>query len=191
MKFLSKSTSKRLPGLLFLSAFAVTNALADQLSIDSRDFIPVFGNSVYGESSAGNLVCVGGNAGKLFIAQVPLPPAPVELDIKQLAVWGGDFSSTDASVQLERYCQTEFSASVPVRTILSNVSSSGSGGNYFDASALNFRVSDQQTCVYMLSITLGVNGCSDSSLSIGRVRLRYDVVQAPVVDPIFKNGFEN
>ena len=191
MKMLCKSRAKGLPALLLLSTLVAKSAFADQLSIDSRDFIPVFGNSVYGESSAGNLVCVGGNAGKLFIAQVPLPPAPVELDIKQLAMWGGDFSSTDASVQLERYCQAEFSASIPVRTILSNVSSSGSGGNYFDAGALNFRVSDQQTCVYMLSITLGVNGCADSSLSVARVRVRYDVVQQPVVDPIFKNGFEN
>ncbi len=191
MKFVSKSTVKRLPSALLLMIFAVSNASAEQVTIDSRDFIPVFGNSLYGESSAGNLVCVGGNAGKLFIAQVPLPPAPVELDIKQLAVWGGDFSSTDASVQLDRYCQTEFSASTPVRTDLSEVSSSGSGGNYFDASALNFRVSDQQTCVYMLSVQLGLNGCSDSSLSVGRVRVRYDVVQVPVIDPIFKNGFEN
>lgn len=191
MKFVIRSMATRLPALLLLSTFAITNASAEQVTIDSRDFIPVFGDSVYGESSAGNLVCVGGNAGKLFIAQVPLPPAPVELDIKQLAAWGGDFSSTDATVQLDRYCQTEFSASTPVRTILTDVSSTGSGGNYFAASALNFRVSDQQTCVYMLSVQLGVNGCSDSSLSVGRVRVRYDVVQQPVVDPIFKNGFEN
>ena len=191
MKYVIKSMATRLPALLLLSTFAMTNASAEQVTIDSRDFIPIFGNSVYGESSAGNLVCVGGNAGKLFIAQVPLPPAPVELDIKQIAMWGGDFSSTDASVQLDRYCQTEFSASTPVRTVLTDVSSTGSGGNYFAASALNFRVSDQQTCVYMLSVQLGVNGCSDSSLSVGRVRVRYDVVQLPVVDPIFKNGFEN
>ena len=191
MKFLSKSQIKCLSALLLLSLFAGTDALADQVSIDSRDFVPFFGNQIYGESSAGNLVCVGGNAGKLFIAQVPLPPAPVELDIKQIAMWGGDFSSTDASVQLDRYCQTEFAASTPVRTDLADVSSTGSGGNYFDATAMNFRVSDQQTCVYMLIVQLGVNGCSDSSLSVSRVRVRYDVVQPPVVDPIFKNGFEN
>ena len=106
-------------------------------------------------------------------------------------MWGGDFSSTDATVQLDRYCQTEFAASTPVRTDLADISSSGSGGNYFDATTLNFRVSDQQTCVYMLIVQLGLNGCSDSSLSVGRVRVRYDVVQQPVVDPIFKNGFEN
>ena len=191
MKFLSKSQIKCLSALLLLSLFAGTDALADQVSIDSRDFVPFFGNQIYGESSAGNLVCVGGNAGKLFIAQVPLPPAPVELDIKQIAMWGGDFSSTDASVQLDHYCQTEFAASTPVRTDLADVSSTGSGGNYFDATAMNFRVSDQQTCVYMLIVQLGVNGCSDSSLSVSRVRVRYDVVQPPVVDPIFKNGFEN
>ena len=191
MKFLSKSQIKCLSALLLLSLFAGTDALADQVSIDSRDFVPFFGNQIYGESSAGNLVCVGGNAGKLFIAQVPLPPAPVELDIKQIAMWGGDFSSTDASAQLDRYCQTEFAASTPVRTDLADVSSTGSGGNYFDATAMNFRVSDQQTCVYMLIVQLGVNGCSDSSLSVSRVRVRYDVVQPPVVDPIFKNGFEN
>ncbi len=191
MKFVCISMAKRLPALLLITTFVTTNAFADQLSIDSRDFVPVFGTSVYGESSAGNLVCVGGNAGKLFIAQVPLPPAPVELDIKQLAMWGGDFSSTDATVQLDRYCQTEFAASTPVRTDLADISSSGSGGNYFDATTLNFRVSDQQTCVYMLIVQLGLNGCSDSSLSVGRVRVRYDVVQQPVVDPIFKNGFEN
>ena len=189
MKFVRIPMAKRLPALLLITTFVTTNAFADQLSIDSRDFIPVFGTSVYGESSAGNLVCVGGNAGKLFIAQVPLPP--VELDIKQLAMWGGDFSSTDATVQLDRYCQTEFAASTPVRTDLADISSSGSGGNYFDATTLNFRVSDQQTCVYMLIVQLGLNGCSDSSLSVGRVRVRYDVVQQPVVDPIFKNGFEN
>ena len=191
MKFVCISMAKRLPALLLITTFVTTNAFADQLSIDSRGFIPVFGTSIYGESSAGNLVCVGGNAGKLFIAQVPLPPAPVELDIKQLAMWGGDFSSTDATVQLDRYCQTEFAASTPVRTDLADISSSGSGGNYFDATTLNFRVSDQQTCVYMLIVQLGLNGCSDSSLSVGRVRVRYDVVQQPVVDPIFKNGFEN
>lgn len=191
MKFVSKSTVKRLPALLLVTIFAASNASADQVTIDSRDFIPVFGNSVYGESGAGNLVCVGGNAGKLFIAQVPLPPAPVALDIKQIAMWGVDLSSTDASVQLDRYCQTEFSPSTPVRTVLTSVSSSGSGGNYFDASALNFRVSDQQTCIYMLSVQLGVNGCADSSLSIARVRVRYDVVQQPVIDAIFSNGFEN
>ena len=132
MKYVIKSMATRLPALLLLSTFAMTNASAEQVTIDSRDFIPIFGNSVYGESSAGNLVCVGGNAGKLFIAQVPLPPAPVELDIKQIAMWGGDFSSTDASVQLDRYCQTEFAASTPVRTDLTDISSSGSGGNYFD-----------------------------------------------------------
>ena len=191
MNIVIKSMATRLPALLLLSTFAMTNASAEQVTIDSRDFIPLFGPSVYGESSAGNLVCVGGNAGKLFIAQVPLPPAPVELDIKQLAMWGGDFSSTDASVQLDRYCQSEFSPSTPVRTILSEVSSSGSGGNYFDSNTLNFRVDDQQTCVYMLSVQLGLNGCADSSLSVARVRVRYDVVQQPVVDPIFKNGFEN
>ena len=77
MKFVCISMAKRLPALVLITTFVTTNAFADQLSIDSRDFVPVFGTSVYGESSAGNLVCVGGNAGKLFIAQVPLPPAPV------------------------------------------------------------------------------------------------------------------
>ena len=191
MNLTKNSVAIRLPGLLLLGLFSAHSAFADQVSIDSRDFIPVFGNSVYGESSAGNLVCVGGNAGKLFIAQVPLPPTPVELDLKQLAVWGGDFSSTDSTVQLNRYCQSEFSPSNPVRTQLSSVNSSGSGGNYFDANSLNFRVDDQQTCVYMIIVQLGTNGCSDSSLSVGRVRVRYDVVQQVVVDPIFKNGFEN
>jgi len=191
MNFASKPIAKRPFALLLLSIFAVNHALADQLSIDSRDFIPFFGDQIYGESSAGNLVCVGGNGGKLFIAQVPLPPTPVQLDIKQLAVWGGDVSNADASVQLERFCQNEFAASTPIRTIISNVSSSGSGGNYFDANALNFRVSDQQTCVYMVVVQLGLNGCSDSTLSVARVRVRYDVVQAPVVDAMFKNGFEN
>jgi len=134
---------------------------------------------------------MGGNAANLFIAQVPLPPTPVQLDIKQLAVWGGDVSSTDASAQLERFCQNEFAPSTPIRTILSNVSSSGSGGNYFDANALNFRVSDQQTCVYMVVVRLGLDDCSNSNISVARVRVRYDVVQAPVVDAMFKNGFEN
>jgi|GEM_PF-2319022 len=191
MNFASKPIAKRPLALLLLSIFAVNHALADQLSIDSRDFIPFFGDQIYGESGAGNLVCVGGNGGKLFIAQVPLPPTPAQLDIRQLAIWGGDVSSTDASAQLERFCQNEFAPSTPIRTIISNVSSSGSGGNYFDAAALSFRVNDQQTCVYMVVVQLGLDGCSDSTLSVARVRVRYDVVQPPVADPIFKNGFEN
>ena len=191
MKFVSKSTVKRLPALLLVTIFAASNASADQVTIDSRDFIPVFGNTAYAESGAGNLFCVGGNGGQPFIVQVPLPPAPVALDIKQIAMWGVDLSNIDASVDLDRYCQSEFSPSTPVRTNLTGVSSSGSGGNYFDASALNFRVSDQQTCIYTLTVQLGLNGCSGSNLSIARVRVRYDVVQQPVIDSIFKNGFEN
>jgi len=176
--------------VLFLSIFAATHALADQVSIDSRDFIPLFGDTPYAESGAGNLLCTGANSSNLFIAQVPLPPTPAELDIKQLAIWGGDVAATDVSVQLDRYCQSEFSASTPVRTNLTSVNSTGTGGNYFDASTLNFRVSDQQTCVYMLIAQLGLNGCT-GNLSLARVRVRYDVVQAPVVDAMFKDGFEN
>ena len=190
MKFVSKSKTKRISAMLLLSTFVVTNALADQVSIDSRDFIPFFGDTPYGESGAGNLLCTGANSVNLFIAQVPLPPAPVELDLKQLAIWGGGITTTDASVKLDRYCQSEFSGSTPVKTALTSVSSSGTGGNYYDASTLNFRVDDQQTCVYMLTLQLGLNGCT-GNLSLARVRVRYDVVQAPVVDAMFKDGFEN
>ena len=191
MKFLSNSNATRLPALLLIGAFTVTNALADQVSIDSRDFIPIFGTTPYAESSAGNLTCSGANSGNLFIAQVPLPPAPAELDLKQIAMWGGDFASVDSQVRLDRYCQSEFSASIPAQTNLATLSSSGNSGNYFDASTLNFRVSDQQSCVYMVVVRIGLNGCVDNTLSVARVRVRYDLVQAPVVDAIFKNGFEN
>lgn len=191
MKFIRKSKAKYLPALLLLTIFTATNALAAQVSIDSRDFIPLTGDTVYGESGAGNLICANGSTGNLFIAQVPLPPAPIELDIKQLAVWGGDTSSADAWVRLDRYCQDEFAGSTPVRTIITEVGSSGSAGNYFDASALNFRVDDQRTCVYMLSMQLGLNGCNGTNLNVARVRVRYDVVQQPIVEQIFKNGFEN
>ena len=179
-----------MPLMLMLSVFTATSAQAEQVSIDSRDFIPLFGNTPYGESGAGNLLCTGANSVNLFIAQVPLPPTPVELDIKQLAIWGGDVASTDVRVQLDRYCQNEFAASTPVRTTLASVNSSGTGGNYYDASTLNFRVSDQQTCVYMLTLQLGLDGCT-GNLSLARARVRYDVVQAPVVDAMFKDGFEN
>lgn len=190
MKFVTKSRAKCVSLMLVLSASVITPALADQVSIDSRDFIPVFGNTPYAESGAGNLLCTGDNSVNVFVAQVPLPPTPAELDIKQLAIWGGDITSTDVNVQLDRYCQNEFSASTPVRTNLTSVGSSGAGGNYFDASTLNFRVSDQQTCVYMLTLQLGLNGCT-GNLSLARARVRYDLVQAPVVDAMFKDGFEN
>jgi len=191
MKFIRKSKAKYLPALMLLSIFTATHALAAQVSIDSRDFMPYEGDHNYGESTAGNLTCANGNSSNLFIAQVPLPPAPAELDIKQLAVWGGDISSSDAEVFLERFCQNEFSASTPVRTSLSNVFSSGSAGNYFNAAALNFRVSDQRTCIYMVSLQFGVNNCPGPNLSVARVRVRYDLVQQPVAEQIFKNGFEN
>ena len=176
--------------VLLASLFAASNALADAVTIDSRDFVPYAGNGVYGESGAGNLVCVGGNGGKLFVAQVPLPPEPVEFDLKQLAVWGSDITLDQVTVRLERFCQAEFSPSVPVKTILADINSTGNSGNYYAFEAMNTRVSDQQTCTYQLLIILGVNGCVDSSLSIAKVRVRYDLVQ-PVTENIFSNGFEN
>lgn len=175
---------------LFVMAMAAASiAQADQVTVDGRDFIPTFGNSSYGESSAGNLICSPSDGVNLFIAQLPLPP--VELTIKQLAIWGGDFANTDASVHLVRYCQAEFTASTPTTTDLGGVSSSSNAGNYFDAATLTVNVDDQATCVYMLQAQLGLNTCPGNTLSIARVRVRYDVVQQPVVDPIFSNGFEN
>jgi hypothetical protein len=182
---------RRLLALFYASIFA-SSAWAEQITVDARDFIPVFGNATYSESGAGNLVCSGPNGSQFFIAQLPLPPAPVELDLKQVAIWGGDFSASDASVSLDRYCQSEFSASTPVKTTIASLSSSGNGGNYFDSVTLNRRVNDQQTCVYMISVQLGLNSCSGgANLSLARVRERFDVVQPVVIDPIFSNGFEN
>jgi hypothetical protein len=175
---------------LLAGLFAASSVQAEAVTIDSRDFIPYFGNAVYGESSAGNLVCVGGNLGKLFAAQVPLPPAPIEFDLKQLAVWGSDITLDQVTVRLERFCQAEFSPSVPVKTVLADATSSGFGGSYYAFEAMNTRVSDQQTCTYQLLVILGVNGCEDSSLSVARVRVRYDLVP-PVTENIFSNGFEN
>jgi hypothetical protein len=182
----------RLLALLYTGIFASSSTWAEQVTVDARDFIPVFGNATYSESSAGNLVCSGANGSQFFIAQLPLPPAPVELDLKQVAIWGGDFSASDASVSLDRYCQSEFSASTPVKTGIASLSSSGSGGSYFDSVTLNRRIDDQQTCIYMISLQLGLNSCAGgANLSLARVRARFDVVQPVVVDPIFSNGFEN
>lgn len=175
-----------------LMALLASHASADQVTVDGRDFIPLFGDAVFGESSAGNLICTGPNGSQFYIAQLPLPPTPVELDLKQLAFWGGDFSATDAEVSLDRYCQNEFSPSTPVRTSIGSVSSSGNSGNYFTSATLNRRVDDQQSCVYMLSVRLGLNSCTgDSNLSVARIRVRFDVVPTVVIDPIFSNGFEN
>ena len=165
------------------------NAHAASVTIDGRDFIPFYGDTAFGESSAGNLICAPSSSVNLFLAQVPLPP--VDLDLKQLAVWGGDFSANDVTVKLFRYCQAEFSASTPTATDITNAGSSGNGGNYFDASTLNFRVEDQNTCVYMLQAKLGLDDCVGNTLSLARVRVRYDIVQLPVVDAMFKNSFEN
>jgi hypothetical protein len=182
------------PGLALLctSILASSAAWAEEITIDSRDFIPIFGSAIYAESGAGNLVCSGPNGSQLFIAQLPFPPAPVELDLKQIAIWGGDFSASDASVSLDRYCQSEFSASTPVKTSIASLNSSGNGGNYFDSVTLNRRIDDQQTCIYMISLQLGLDSCSGGgNLSLARVRARFDVVQPVVIDPIFSNGFEN
>lgn len=180
------STAAVLMGLL------ASNAWADQVTVDGRDFIPLFGDAVFGESSAGNLICTGPNGSQFYVAQLPLPPTPVELDLKQLAFWGGDFSATDADVGLDRYCQSEFSASTPVRTNIASISSSGNSGNYFASTTLNRRVDDQQSCIYMLTVRLGLNSCTGgANLSVARVRVRFDVVPTVVIDPIFSNGFEN
>jgi hypothetical protein len=176
-------------GLLALLLAATTTVPAAQVTVDGRDFVPLFGNTSYGESSAGNLICTDESGVNLFTAQLPLPP--VDLTLKQLAIWGGDFASTNASVSLVRYCQAEFTASTPTTTLIASVNSSGDGGNYFDSTALNRVVDDQGTCVYMLQAQLGLNDCPGNTLSIARVRVRYDVIQAPVVDAMFGNGFEN
>jgi hypothetical protein len=176
--------------LLCASFFLSTVASAESVTVDGRDFMPLnaAGQALYAESGAGNLICTGPNGSHLFIAQVPLPPAPLVLDLKQMALWGGDFSAADADVRLSRYCQSDFVASSPVRTIISERGSSGNGGNYFNAESLNFRVQDQRTCVYMLELTLGTDGCSGGgNLSLAKVRVRFDVLS----DPIFSNGFEN
>lgn len=177
--------------ILVLALSAAALVQADEVTVDARDFIPVFDGTVYAESSAGNLTCTGGNGNQLFVAQLPLPPTPVELDLKQLAIWGGDFASLNAEVDLVRYCQSEFSASLPVRTNIAEVSSSGNGGNYFDSVAMNRRVDDQQTCIYLLQAQIGLDGCAGGNLSIARVRVRYDLVQQPVIDAMFSNSFEN
>lgn len=185
-----RATQGRVRRRLFVFALACASAAqADQVTVDGRDFIPIFGNTPYGESSAGNLICMTGGGTNLFTTQLPLPP--VELTLKQLAIWGGDFTDSDATVSLVRYCQTEFSPSVPTTTNITSVSSSGNGGNYFDSSTLNLDVDDQQTCIYMLQAQIGLDTCPGNTLSIARVRVRYDLVQAPVVDPIFKSSFEN
>ena len=163
----------------------VTLVHGASVSIDSRDFLPVNAASSYIESTAGALTCSG--IRNAFVAQLPLPPAPTRVDLKQLAMWGGDFSSTDASVKLLKICQAEFSASTPTTTILADASSSGNGGNYIGTDSLNLRVDDQRTCLYMLLAEIGFNTCGGSALSLGRVRVRYDVV----TDSMFKNGFEN
>jgi len=176
-------------GALWLALGCASLAQADQVTVDARDFIPIFGNTPFSESSAGNLTCSQGGGVNLFLAQLPLPP--VDLDIKQLAIWGGDLSSSDANVTLIRYCQSEFSPSTPATTNIASVDSTGNGGNYFDAATLNRRVDDQQTCIYMLRAQFGLDNCPGNTLSIARVRVRYDVVVLPVVDAIFRNSFEN
>jgi hypothetical protein len=180
------------PHLVLLCAgfLLSTVASAESVTIDGRDFMPLnaAGQALYAESGAGNLICTGPNGSQSFIAQVPLPPAPVLLDLKQLAVWGGDFSAADSDARLYRYCQSEFAASTPVRTLIMDAGSSGNAGNYFDAWPINFRVQDQRTCVYMLVLNLGTDGCSGgANLSLAKVRVRFDVLS----DPIFSNGFEN
>lgn len=172
---------------LLLLASGLSHAL--EVSVDGRDFQPYINGATYAESSAGNLTCTG--SANLFMAQLPLPAHSIELDLKQLAIWGGDVSSNNATVKLIKYCQAEFTPSTPVTTILADVSSSGNSGNYYSAQAMNLRVDDQGTCVYTLLAELGFNTCGGSALSLGRVRVRYDLVQPVVVDPIFKNGFEN
>mgnify|MGYP006872459779 FL=1 len=155
------------------------------VSVDGRDFLPANVLSSYIESSAGNLTCTG--SGNFYVAQLPLPPAPTRVDLRQLAIWGGDFSSNNASVSLLRICQAEFSASAPTTTLLAEASSSGNGGNYIGTDTLNVRVDDQRTCLYVLLAEIGVDTCGGSSLSLGRVRVRYDLV----TDSMFNNGFEN
>ena len=189
-KHLPRAHRATLRSLLICGLLAgAATAQAASVTIDGRDFIPFFGDTPFGESSAGNLICSPGGGINLFMAQVPLPP--VDLDIKQLAIWGGDFSVRNANATLLRFCQSEFSASTPVMTEIASVDSTGDGGNYFDAQATNFRVEDQGTCVYMVRAQLGLDNCVGDTLSVARVRVRYDVVQLPVVDAMFKNSFEN
>lgn len=177
---------------MLLLGFVISQcASADQVTIDARDFVPYYGQTIYGESSAGNLTCTPGNGGiNLFMAQVPLPL--VELNLKQVAFWGGDFDANDATVQLFKICQAEFSASIPTRVTIGDASSSGSGGNYFAMDEVDTNVDDQNICVYMVTVQLGMDtNCAGADLSLARVRVRYDIVQQPVVDAMFKNSFEN
>ena len=125
----------------------------------------------------------------MFMAQVPFPPA--DLNIKQLAIWGGDFIAANSSARLIRYCQPEFSAGTPATTEIAEVTSLGANGNYFDAESLNIPVTDQATCVYVIQLSLGQDTCPGNDLSLARARIRYDVVQPPSSGPIFKNGFED
>lgn len=166
-------------------------ALAADIAVDGRDFVPLRGTAPFSESpNSGSLRCSGAaGPDNLFFAQLHLPPG--DLDLRRLAAWGQDNASVNATVNLVRICQLEFTASSPVRTLLATVASSGTPGNFFLLSnALNIRVDDQHRCVYLLEAQLGLNGCVGGSLELAKVRVSFDPVVVPVIDELFADGFE-
>lgn len=162
---------------LFLGLCVASNAT--ELTLDSRAFIPTDTPSQWAESSGGSLICTGGIGS--FAAQLHLP---ANSTLTQIAVWGGDSStSRDSSVFLRRVCQAEFLATTPTFANLAQVGSSGSAGAYFDSAVLSEQAFSTNTCTYSVVISFGDSPCS-TNLSVAKVRIRY------TDDAIFAHGFE-
>ncbi|MEO8671619.1 MAG: hypothetical protein ABI411_09925 [Tahibacter sp.] len=169
-------------GLYVLCGFflvAGVRSKATELTLDSRDFVPTDTPSQWAESSGGSLICTGGVG--VFAAQLDLP---ANSTLTQIAVWGGDSStSRDSSVFLRRVCQAEFLATSPTFSNLAQVGSSGSAGAYFDSAVLNEQAFSTNTCTYSVVLSFGDSPCS-TNLSVAKVRVRY------TNDAIFAHGFE-
>lgn len=169
----------KLSRLLFTAALAFAGAAsAKEITLDARDFMPVYpADLVWGESSAGSLYCTAGIG--FFEAQVPLPRGA---RIRQIAMWGGDNSTSNASVRLHRVCQAEFDAQTPTFAFIASAVTSGTPGAYFVSDTLDHVADDTDTCVYIAQISYDVT-CS-TNLTVGKVRIRY------TDDTIFADGFD-
>lgn len=173
----------------FVAVLALLSAPAhaDFITIDGRDFTPLLGNAPYSESATGNLGCSGGSGQNQFSAQLHLPP--IALTVRGLAAWGTDLSSENLSVRLVRVCQELLVGSVPQRTQLAGVSTSGTPTQFFVQNAsLNTRVEDQDRCVYLVEAQFGLNSCDlPATLNLTKVRVRFE----PLPDNLFADGFES
>ena len=169
---------KTLHALLFSAALVSGAAQATDLTLDGRAFQSLESALGWAESSAGSLYCTGQIG--VFEAQLPLPP---NARIRQFAIWGGDQNATlDVDARLLRVCQDEFAASTPTYSTITSVASSGSGGPYFDASAIDVTASDTNRCLYLVQFDFG-NACASNN-TVAKVRVRY------TDDVLFADSFD-